>query len=42
MSKNFTTFLRYGSFDVDTTAKGAATSKSDDMTRTRLSLKYTF
>jgi len=42
MSKNLTTYVRYGTYTKDTTPAGAATTKNYDDTRGRLQVKYTF
>jgi hypothetical protein len=42
MSKNLTTYVRYGTYTKDTTPAGAATTKDYDDTRGRLQVKYTF
>ncbi|AXX96167.1 major outer membrane protein [Arcobacter ellisii] len=42
MSKNFSTYVRYGTYTKETTAAGAATVKDNDDTRGRLQVEYTF
>ncbi|MDD2894759.1 MAG: major outer membrane protein [Aliarcobacter sp.] len=42
MSKNLTTYVRYGTYSKDTTAAAAATASNNEDTRGRLQVEYTF
>lgn len=42
MSKNLTTYVRYGTYTKETTPAGAVTTKNNDDTRGRLQVEYTF
>lgn len=42
MSKNLTTYVRYGTYSKDTTAAATATIHNNDDTRGRLQVEYTF
>jgi hypothetical protein len=42
MSKNLTTYVRYGTYTKETTAQGAATVENNDDVRGRLQVEYTF
>jgi predicted porin len=41
MSKNLSTYVRYGTYTKDTTVSGTKTENNDD-TRGRLQVEYTF
>ena len=42
MSKNLSTYVRYGTYTKETTAQGAATVENNDDVRGRLQVEYTF